>query len=327
MGPAEPQTVAVVVPVYNATFLADALDSVFQQTRPPDEVFVIDDGSPEPDAVTDAVARWRARVVLLRQPNAGAGAARNAGVTAARSELVAFLDADDRWTPTFLQDQLSFLQQHPDVDLVYADAAIVGGTRSAGRTFMSLCPSTGHVTLASLLAQRCTVLTSTVVARRALVVEAGGFDVTLRRGQDYDLWLRLASRGAVMRYQPHVLACRRIHERNLSGSQSDEIERALRVLDKAVRTLGLSDAEWRAAERTIELLQAQLARERGKRCLVAGDFSLATEMFERALRSLPGWKLRAVLFALRVMPNTVRRVYLTRASAGRRPAITSAPGA
>jgi hypothetical protein len=79
--------------------------------------------------------------------------------------------------------------------MVYADARMTGDTPFAGRTFMDTTPSVGPVTFRSLLSQQCTVLTSSVVARRDILEAAGRFDASLRRGQDFDLWIRLAHRG------------------------------------------------------------------------------------------------------------------------------------
>lgn len=304
--------VAVVIPVYRALFLDEALASVFTQIHGPDEVIVVDDGSPDTDELRRATAQYGDRATFLRQANAGAAAARNAGLTAATSEFVAFLDADDRWLPGFLESQLTFLAANPGVDLVFADAAVVGDTPAAGETFMSLCPSESPVTLERLLAQRSNVLTSTVVVRRPLVVEAGLFDAALRRGQDFDLWLRLVSRGARIDFQRQVLAVRRLHGDNLSGTRLNELERALHVFGKAMRTLRLSPAEHAAAERRVRELEGELAREQGKQRLAAGDFTGARRSLDQALRVVPSWKLKVARVGLMVAPRLVRRVYLSR---------------
>jgi len=174
--------VTVIIPVYRATFLDAALASVMSQHRPPEEIIVIDDGSPDQDAIDRALARWPGRITALRQASGGAGAARNAGLAAARTEWAAFLDADDWWLPDFLGSQMAYLARHRGIDLVWTDATLAGDTPAAGRTFMSMCPSSGAVTLESLLAQTCNVLTSAVVARRTLLMACGAFDETLRRG-------------------------------------------------------------------------------------------------------------------------------------------------
>src|SRR5918999_3805936 len=202
---------------------------------------------------------------------------------------------------------MSFLDAHPEVDLVWADATIVGETPAAGRTFMSMCPSSGSVTLESLLAQTCNVLTSTVVVRRNLVVEAGSFDAALRRGQDFDLWLRLVSRGARAAYQEKVLAVRRLHGENLSGTRLHELERALHVFDKALNTLDLTREEQRAARQRVRTLNGEMAREHGKARLILGDFAEALRLLDAAHRVAPNWKLLAARLGLRIAPQLVRR--------------------
>jgi glycosyltransferase involved in cell wall biosynthesis len=307
--------VSVIVPVYHAAFLDEALDSIFQQSRPADEVIVVDDGSPEGPILSRAIHPYRERVTLLRQLNGGAASARNKGLGVATGNFVAFLDADDRWLPHFLEEQVAFLAANPDVDLVYADARVMGNTPAAGRTFMTMCPSHGPVTLESLLAQECNVLTSTVVVRRSLVMEAGLFDVALRRGQDFDLWLRLVAGGAEARYQEQVLALRRLHGENLSGTRLNELERALHVFGKAMRVLPLTDRERAVAERRVRELEGDVAREHGKERLASGDFRGAIRSLEQALRVIPSWKLKAARLGLLLAPRLVRRVYLSRIAA------------
>jgi glycosyltransferase involved in cell wall biosynthesis len=308
--------VSVIIPVYRAAFLREALDSVFEQTHSADEVIVIDDGSPDQELLHQAVDPYAGRITLKRQRNAGAAAARNVGLAAATGDFVAFLDADDRWMPNFLHDQLAFLQASPDVDLVYADATVTGDTPAAGRTFMTMCPSRGAVTLESLLAQECNVITSTVVVRRSLVLAVGMFDEELRRGQDFDLWLRLVEKGARVRYQQRVLALRRLHGDNLSGTRLNELERALHVFGKAMRTLALSAREREAAERRVRELEADVAREHGKEQLAVGDFTGARRSLEQAARVVPSWKLRAARLGLLLAPRLMRSVYLSRRLAG-----------
>src|SRR5688500_14438702 len=92
-------SVAVVIPVYRARYLAEALESVFFQSRPANEVIVIDDGSPDQNELRHAIAPYGRAVTLVRQFNQGAAAARNRGLRATSADLVAFLDADDRWLP------------------------------------------------------------------------------------------------------------------------------------------------------------------------------------------------------------------------------------
>ena len=107
-------SVSVVIPAYNAAeHITRAIDSVLAQTRRADEIIVIDDGSA--DNTADIVKRYGAELKYIYQDNAGAGQARNAGIDAAKSEWIAFLDADDEWLTDKLQLQTDYLARHPDL--------------------------------------------------------------------------------------------------------------------------------------------------------------------------------------------------------------------
>jgi glycosyltransferase involved in cell wall biosynthesis len=307
--------VAAVIPVYCATYLAEALASVFAQSRLPDEVIVVDDGSPEQAILADAVEPYRDRITLLRQRNQGWPAARNAATQATSADFIALLDADDWWLPEFLRAQLTVFDEHPDADLVYSNGTFIGRTPLAGRTYMDECPSEGPVTFESLIAQHCTVLLSSVVVRRRALLDAGGFDTTIKRGADFEMWLRMARRGARLTFQRTPLVLHRIHEANVSGTALNQVERPLRILERLVSTTGLSDHESQTAHDRIRHLRGELAREQGKESLRAGDFQAARREFIRARHEISSWKLRAALLGLRVAPQLVRTIYLRRIAA------------
>jgi len=304
--------VAVVIPVFKAGYLAEALQSVFYQTRQPDEVIVVDDGSPDRELLSCALEAYAGRVTVIRQRNEGVASARNRGIQTTSADFVALLDADDVWMPEFLHEQLALLTAHPEIDVVYSDGLVMGSTGLSGQRFMNSCPSSGLVTLESLLAQQCTVLLSAVVARRRSIADAGGFDLTIRRGQDFDLWLRMAQCGARFTYQRKVLVIRRVHGDNLSGTALNEQERPLRVLEKAVRTMALSPSEREIAERRIRHLRGTLARESGKELLRQGDVAGARREFTVALRTAFSWKLQFVRLGLHIAPNLLCRLYVKR---------------
>src|SRR5689334_5920828 len=112
--------VSVILCTYNRpTLLPRALDSVFRQDWHDFEVIVVDDGS-EPAAAVPAA--YRDRVRLIRTEHGGAGAARWAGLDAARGTFIAYCDDDDEWKSNHLGVLLNYLREHPDVDLVYGDS-------------------------------------------------------------------------------------------------------------------------------------------------------------------------------------------------------------
>jgi glycosyltransferase involved in cell wall biosynthesis len=315
--------VSVIIPAYRASGdIAVALDSVYAQTFPHFEVIVINDGSPDSTELEAALEPYRSRLRYIVQPNRGAGAARNTGIRASRAPYLAFLDADDRWMPDFLSQQLSYLDAHHDCDLVYADALVSGESPLAGRRFMETAPSDGDVTLLSLVEQRCNIALSTVVARRTAVVDAGLFDESLRRGQDFELWLRLAWRGAALACQKVVLAERRVRSDGLSGDAVAEIERALNVLERFSRARTLDRPVRTALRIRMMSLVDRLEIEQGKLRIIEGNFA-AAKYHLRAARERP-FKLRMVLLALKVAPRAVRAAYVRlRPAAARLPLATA----
>ncbi|MBR0670155.1 glycosyltransferase family 2 protein [Neoroseomonas soli] len=175
------RSISVVIPAYRAAgTIASALRSVFIQSIRPDEVIVVDDGSP--DALADVVARDFPEVRLLRQANAGPAAARNRGAAAAKGEWLAFLDADDAWLPGKLERQLE-MAAAPDVGV------IAGGV--LGRETKAFDPAPGF----DALWERNSVATSSALVRRAAYQTAGGMEARFRHCEDYHLWLRLAHAG------------------------------------------------------------------------------------------------------------------------------------
>ncbi|HVF42360.1 MAG TPA: glycosyltransferase family A protein [Pyrinomonadaceae bacterium] len=296
--------VSVVVAAYNAAaFIGDTLASVFAQTFGDFELIVVNDGSRDTPALESALAPYLERIVYVAQENRGAGAARNRALREARAPLVAFLDADDQWLPTYLEEQAAFLEAG-GYDLVYADAEIFGDPPFAGRTFMQTAPSEGEVNFASLLSGRCNVITSGVLARKSLVLEVGLFDEGLRNAQDFDLWVRMIRAGARAGYRKKVLLRYRHHAGSLSGDAANRVARELIVLDK-IDTYDLTAGERAEVSKARERVRANVALESGKRHLARGRFAEAREEFSRANASRGSWKLRAVVLALRVAPRLV----------------------
>ena len=110
--------ITCVIPCYNyAQYLPEAIESVLAQTRPVDEIIVVDDGSTDN---TPAVASTYGEVQIITRPNQmGAAAARNSGIAAARGDVILTLDADDKIKPTFVEKTAAVLEAQPDIDIVY----------------------------------------------------------------------------------------------------------------------------------------------------------------------------------------------------------------
>lgn len=186
---------SVVLPTRDrARLLPRAIESVLAQTLPDWELIVVDDGSA--DETPDRVARYAhrdGRVRLVRREETeGAAAARNRGIARARGRYVALLDDDDEWLPGKLERQCALLDGRPaEVGLAYCPYVYVGP--DARRRLHGTVDASGR-DARRLLLRGNFVGNSTVLVRREALEEVGGFDETLPRLQDYDLWLRLSSR-------------------------------------------------------------------------------------------------------------------------------------
>lgn len=318
--------VSVVIPAYNAAlYIQQTVDSIRAQTFRDHEVILVNDGSPDTVELENSLIPYREFINYVVQDNRGAAAARNTALRMARGEYVAFLDADDAWLPSYLEEQLAYLTARPGIDLVYADARLVGDSPLAGRTFMQTAPSRGAVTVESLLSLRCHVIASGVVARRSVILEAGMFDESIRRGHDFDLWVRLASRGARLAYQRKVLLTRNIHLDSLSGNAISESARALACLQRIEQKLTLSAAERCALQKSVGWLSARMELERSKDYFAAGDVRAAISAVRRAQQIRPTVKLWAILAALRIAPSWLRRLDRLRRRPARRAPAYGAP--
>lgn len=193
-GPLKGPLVSVILPVYNrAGWVARAVESVFAQTHGPLELLVVDDGST--DETRRVLEQFDERITILEQAHAGAEAARNLGLRHARGELVAFIDSDDFWYEDRLSRQLPLFAR-PEVGVVFGNAALVDyrltpPARLKQTFFDRVRPSRGRIT--TELARGCFLPFSSVIARRGLLSEAGGF-TRGRVAADYLKWVELSVR-------------------------------------------------------------------------------------------------------------------------------------
>lgn len=212
--------VSVVVPVYNvAGFLREALDSLFAQDYEPFEVVVVDDGSTDGSG---AIARSYPGVRYLRQENQGPAAARNAGIAAARGEIVAFADADDLQLPTRLSVQVGYLIEHPDT------------SATLGRQVW-ITPPPGAVPDV-VWGDLDGIPAMTMVARRRTLAELGGFDPRLRGPEDTDLLIRMREGGHRFVVLPEIVMRRRYHGENLVAGRYDVVAQTALIRAKLERS-------------------------------------------------------------------------------------------
>jgi GT2 family glycosyltransferase len=220
---AEAATVGVVVTTYDhARYLRDSLGSIFAQSRPFDDVVVVDDGSTDDPGAE--VARYPG-VRLIRQANRGLAAARNAGLAALDTTYVVFLDADDRLARRAVEHGLACFARSPGCGFVYGGHAYID---DAGREIGCRYDPPGDDPYLALLRGNFIAMHGAVMYRRERLREAGGFDETLRRCEDYDVYLRMVRRFPIAGYADRVAEYRR-HDTNMSRAHEAMLESALAV--------------------------------------------------------------------------------------------------
>jgi glycosyltransferase involved in cell wall biosynthesis len=224
--------VSLIIPAYNSrAYVCDAVDSCLAQTYPNCEIVVVDDGSTDgtPDLLR---TRYGDRIRLVEQANRGAAGARNTGVREARGEFVQFCDSDDRLLPGKVQAGWQLFQQMPDIALVYTFARIVLPDDVTEVPLPDVELPSGDLFCLLLCGYGNFVGTSTVMVRRQAVLEAGGFDESLAVAEDWDLWLRLASRWPFGAINETLMTYRK----RPGSLQSDDValaEGRLRVVQRA----------------------------------------------------------------------------------------------
>lgn len=217
---AAPGDVSVVIPAYNSErYLGEAIDSCLQQSHPPNEVIVVDDGST--DGTREVALGFGSSVRYIFQENGGSARARNSGATAAGGEFLAFLDSDDLWLPDKLERQLACFETDPELDLVFGHARQFICPLVAGQPGI---PST--VSDLPLPAQ----VPSAMLARRRAFDRVGLFAPELRIGDCLDWYARARDAGLKDLMLPAVLFHRRIHDRNLGRTQKDRRSDYVRAL-------------------------------------------------------------------------------------------------
>ena len=212
-------SISTVVTVYNADrYIGEALESILSQTRPPEEVVVVDDGST--DGTPEELDRFRGDIRLIRQENRGHAAALNRGMGAARGDYLAKCDADDIWEPRKLERQAEAVQRHPEIDIAFAAARVFGDRDGYWRMPEGRRRQAGVLEprrFARALFQANPVCPSSTLIRRALLERLGPFLEHRVVVEDYEYWMRALSAGAVFFYDPAVRVKHRRHGGNVSG--------------------------------------------------------------------------------------------------------------
>ncbi len=290
--------VSVIIPAYNyAAYLPKAINSVLQQTFTRYEILVVDDGST--DNTAEVVAKFGDRVRYIHQKNAGLPSARNTGIRQARGEFVGLLDADDEWTPEFLQEAMvTFSRLTPDFAVVAARAICVDA-QGNNLNLKRLDPEVDLELNCRELIFRTRYYPSGVVTRRAAIEASGYFDPTLRSSEDRDMWIRVGANYRVFLQGKRLVLIRK-HGSNMSKHATRMQENIGKVLEKA-RQSGVvpkSDVLFWLRVRSFYCYQtAWMFFEEGRRWTAIGDLLKSILCWPCFLE--PKWLNEPALFRLR----------------------------
>jgi hypothetical protein len=298
--------VSVIIPAYQAAGrIRETLDSVFAQTYPNLEVVLVNDGSPDTEALEQAIRSYGERLIYIRQENRGPSGARNTAIRAARGKYIACLDSDDIYLPQHLAHLVALLEEQA-LDLVYSDCDFTRDGVHVGRYFERVT-QTPPVTFEKLLTEECAVPTSGVVASRQAMIDAGLFDERYRRCEDFDLWVRMSFRGAKMDLLREVGVEHRLLPDGLA-SDGYLVKRSLiEIYQKMLATLPVSAKHKRLIQELIARTEGRCQRDLAKRYLRDGRYPEARAAADKAAVLLQDWNSRRTALVVQIAPWAARR--------------------
>ncbi len=244
-------SISVVIPAYNAgKYVSRAIDSALAQSQPADEIIVIDDGSK--DDTAEVIARYESKIKYIYQDNTGASVARNTGIKAAKSEWIAFLDADDEWLPQKLEWQIEHIKRNPD--LVWTTGNLINCVCRKNRRAPHIEPAEARKLLSGkeylddyfwALPKSVDGWTGTMLIQRDILIEAGLFRPGQLRANDYDMWWRIAYRWPKIGYLAEPLA---IYHLDVEGSIIRKHKDSTILCDLIERHLKMAEEHGRLEE-------------------------------------------------------------------------------
>ncbi len=238
--------VSVVIPAFNCVgTIRRAIDSVLGQTRPVEQIIVVDDGST--DGTSVVVSEYGGRIEYFWQPNAGPGAARNKGIQEATQSWIAFLDADDEWMPEKLECQIHILKTRSELMWITGNYTLHDSQGRSGPSYaMPLKSPPDRPSFFQAFVQGCWGCTDTMLIRRQVFDTVGNFRGDHKTTEDLDMWFRIAYRYPDIGICPEPLSIYHLDSPDsLIKSRSLDVQV---MIDFFSRNLRLSEEHGKLAE-------------------------------------------------------------------------------
>jgi len=304
-----PPTISVLMPVYNAQrYVAEAVESILNQTFGDFEFLIVDDGSRDRSLkILQHYAKRDDRIHLISRPNTGLVVALNELLSLAQGEFIARMDADDVAMPARFADQIEFLRHHPQV-------VCVGGAQDwideAGRVLSHYLAAEENSDLQRLALVGSTPINHpTAMMRRSAVLQAGGYDPSTYLAEDLDLWLKLGEIGELANLPATVIKYRQHPHSESERKQAQQQQMKQLVCERAWQRRGIAGeftetTPWRPIDR-LSLYYQQI--KYGWQFFMDRRRSAAIAYGIKSIRTLPwkpeGWKL-LILAVIKPFPKT-----------------------
>jgi glycosyltransferase involved in cell wall biosynthesis len=295
-------TFSVVIAAYNAAdTIAEAVESALEQTLPPLEVFVCDDGST--DGTAAALEPYGDRVIYIRKQQGGVASAWNAVLEPAKGEFFAVLGADDAYLPTRLEALAELAAARPDLDILCTDAVLELEGQPVSRFGEDTPFEVADQPMAIL--ERCFCVAPAVRRRRLL--DVGGFDESMYSGSDWECLIRLIHRDAVAGLVDEPLYRYRIHDRSVTADRVRTLRDRVGLLERVRQTYALSDRERATLARSLARQRASLALTETEAALRAGSPDARRRALAAARTHTVGLRTRAAALAAALAPKAAAR--------------------
>ena len=246
----EHNLISVVIPNYNReNLIVEALESVKAQDYRPIELIVVDDGSTDNSVtvVKDWIKNNESKNfygLLIEQENKGGNVARNTGISYASAEYIAFLDSDDLWKPGKLSKQLDVLINEVSAGAVYCGLEHVEAQTAKLISTSNRTYAQGNI-LSQILISDITAPTSCYMVKSKVFKKVGSFDEELQARQDWDMWIRIASKYNIFAIEENLVSYRHHTGERTASNPQKEINAYARIREKYKSLLLDQDASVR----------------------------------------------------------------------------------